>query len=174
MDRNFIKIIKTELQTCTNMWLWPKTKLWTYRTSPKSKQFTNIKLFVPPLIYMKGSENLRLSKTRARLAGAQLSKLRLALDSLIFLGLELSWVELLDSSLVKKLHHLFLKCHQCCISTISTILKWLQKNIAEGFLHTKKTASQKKEAAQHFSHCLPAKQGWRPRPRRHASPYHST
>ena len=140
-----------EPRTYLNFSFWANTELWTSQTSPKTKQFANIKLFVPPLIYMKGSENLRLSKTRARLAGAQLSKLRLALDSLIFLGLELSWVELLDSSLVKKLHHLFLKCHQCCISTISTILKWLQKNIAEGFLHKKNRQQEEGSSATLFA-----------------------
>ena len=46
---NFSKFFKTELWTCLNIWFWPKTKLRTYQTSQKTKQFTNIKLFVPPL-----------------------------------------------------------------------------------------------------------------------------
>ena len=49
-DQFFSKyVIKTELRTCTNMWFWPKTELRTSRTSPKTKQFANIELFVPPL-----------------------------------------------------------------------------------------------------------------------------
>ena len=47
----------------------------------KNQTVREHQLFVAPLIYMEGSENLRLSKTRARLAGAQISKFRLALDS---------------------------------------------------------------------------------------------
>ena len=35
MGPTFFKIIKTELQTCPNMWFWPKTELWTSQTSPK-------------------------------------------------------------------------------------------------------------------------------------------
>ena len=37
-------------RTFMNITFWPKTELWTCRTSQKTKQFMNIELFIPRLI----------------------------------------------------------------------------------------------------------------------------
>ena len=43
---------RTELQTLPNITFWPKTELRTCQTSQKTKQFANIELFVPRLMYI--------------------------------------------------------------------------------------------------------------------------
>ena len=42
---------RTELGTLLNITFWPKTELQTCQTSQKTKQFTNIKLYVPRIVW---------------------------------------------------------------------------------------------------------------------------